>query len=49
MRIAGWSRTYFGNCLSGRDACSGRQMRNGFFVLNFVAWVVILAGFELLT
>jgi hypothetical protein len=51
MRVAGWSpvRSYFGNCLSAPSACSGRQMRNGFFFLNLIAWALIFAGFELLT
>lgn len=50
MRVAGWSPVRsFENCVSGRSACSGKQMRNGFFVLNMIAWALILAGFELLT
>jgi len=42
-------RSYFETCVSSRAQCSGRQMRNGFFVLNMVVWAVILAGIELLT
>lgn len=47
MRVTGWS--YFENCIWGRAPCSGAQMRNGFLVLNFIAWALILASFELLT
>ena len=51
MRIAGWNpiRSYFGTCVSGRAECSGRQMRNGFFVLNLIVWAAIFAGVEFLT
>ena len=35
--------------MSGRPACSGKQMRKGFFFLNLIVWALILAGFELLT
>jgi hypothetical protein len=51
MRVARWSlvRSYLENCISGRPACSGRQMRHGFVVLNFIAWALILMSFELLT
>jgi hypothetical protein len=51
MRVAGWSpiRSCFENCILGRAPCSGPQMRNGFIALNFIAWAIILASFELLT
>jgi hypothetical protein len=35
--------------VSGRTPCSGKQMRNGFFMLNLIAWVIILTGIEFLT
>jgi hypothetical protein len=35
--------------MSGRSQCTGRQMRSGFFVLNLIAWIVILTGVHLLT
>jgi hypothetical protein len=41
------SQTYricFSNCLRGRHlgSCSGREMRQGFFVLNAIAWALLL-------
>jgi hypothetical protein len=29
-------------------ACSGRQMRNGFFVLNILAWILAILTIRLL-
>lgn len=51
MQVAKWNtvRSYFETCaLSGRE-CSGRQMRNGFLMLNLIAWAIILVGIKLLT
>ena len=42
-------RSYFGTCLGARAECSGKQMRNGFLMLNLIAWAIILAGVEFLT
>lgn len=49
MPIARWSQlhAYF-ECCVGRASCSGRQMRNGFFMLNLIAWVLLIIGAELL-
>ena len=51
MQVARWTtlRSYFNSCVTVRSECSGRQMRNSFFVLNLLAWAIILAGIELLT
>jgi hypothetical protein len=51
MQVAKWNtvRSYFDSCVAGRAECSGKQMRNGFVVLNLVVWAVILAGIQLLT
>lgn len=51
MRAAKGSpvRSYFDGCVSGRSECSGKQIRNGLFVLNMIGWIIILGGIELLT
>lgn len=51
MQVAKWGtvRSYLEVCIYGRKECSGRQMRNGFFVLNLFFWVIILVGIQLLT
>jgi hypothetical protein len=51
MQVARWSivRSCFETCVSGGRGCSGRQMRNGFLVLNLIVWAVVLAGIKLLT
>jgi hypothetical protein len=41
--------SYFETCIWSRAPCSGPQMRNGFLVLNFIAWALIFAAVELLT
>jgi hypothetical protein len=51
MQVAKWNtvRSYFETCIYSQQECSGRQMRNGFLVLNLIAWAIILAGIQLLT
>ncbi len=46
MQIARWGpvRSYFDSCVAGRSECSGRQIRNGFFMLNLIVWALIFAG-----
>jgi hypothetical protein len=42
-------RFLLGNCIAGRAECSASQMRGGFVLLNFLAWVIILASIKFLT
>jgi hypothetical protein len=51
MQVARWRTvlSYFDTCVSDRQPCSGRQIRNGFFVINLIVWMLILAALELLT
>lgn len=41
-------RSFLSHCIAGRDECSAPQMRGGFLMLNFLAWVIILAGIKFL-
>jgi len=48
MLNAKWKQIRLQVDYCGRASCSGRQMRNGFFTLNLIAWVLIALAANLL-
>lgn len=42
-------RSLLNKCIAEPNECSASQMRGGFVLLNFLAWVIILASIKFLT